>query len=144
METKDFLPRIAAFCCFRSAYLAADRAVREGICYPENLEIIRVPCAGKVDVLYLLKAFETGFDGVMVVGCQEEACQDLTGNIRAKNRVAFTQGLLAEIGLEKERLEMFHVTFNQAPRFAQVAQNFTETVKMLGPVAGRKEEGVGR
>lgn len=138
MGDKGFVPRVAAFCCFRSAYLAADRAVREGLYYPEGLEIIRVPCAGRVDVLYLLRAFEAGFDGVIILGCQEESCHDLIGNLRAKKRVAYAQELLAEIGLEKERLQMGHVTFNQPWQFVQTARDFIEVFKNLGPVAGRE------
>ena len=57
--------------------------------YPTNVKIIRIPCTGKVDALYLLKALEDGADGVYVAGCEEGDCHFLVGNIRAKKRVGY-------------------------------------------------------
>jgi len=56
--------------------------------YPANINIIRVPCTGKVDVIHLLRAFQKGADGVYVVGCLEGACHYNEGNFRARERVA--------------------------------------------------------
>ena len=63
-----FLPDVVAFCCVQSAYQAADTAGSMRITNPENVRVIRVPCAGRVDVLHILRAFERGADGVLVCG----------------------------------------------------------------------------
>lgn len=65
---EDFEPKIAAFCCQYCAYSAADLAGSMRLQYPPNVRIIRVMCTGKVDVLFLMKAFEEGVDGVFVAG----------------------------------------------------------------------------
>lgn len=74
--------------------------------YPSEIEIIMVPCTGRVDILHLLKAFENGADAVLVAGCLEGECHYLTGNIRAKKRVQKLKKGLPQMGLEPERLEI--------------------------------------
>ena len=63
-----FEPQILAFACHHCAYAAADLAGSMRLRYPPNVKIVQLPCTGKVDVLYLLKAFERGADGVLVAG----------------------------------------------------------------------------
>ena len=128
-----FLPDIVAFCCAHSAYQAADAAGSMRITYPENVRIIRVPCAGRVDVLHILTAFEKGVDGVLVLGCHEEACHHLSGNIRAKNRVQKANSLLEEVGIDGGRVEMSTLAPNQGPRFARIANEMSDRIKELGP-----------
>jgi len=64
----DFEPQILAFACHYCAYAAADLAGSMRLNYPSNVKIVRLPCTGKVDALYLLTAFERGADGVLVAG----------------------------------------------------------------------------
>ncbi len=131
---KAFLPDIVAFCCAESAYQAADTAGSMRINCAENIRIIRVPCAGRVDVIHILKAFEKGADGVLVLGCHEEACHHLTGNIRARNRAEKANIFLKEAGIDGRRVEMFTLAPNQGPRFAHIANEMNERIKELGPV----------
>ncbi|MGD9976204.1 MAG: hydrogenase iron-sulfur subunit, partial [Desulfatirhabdiaceae bacterium] len=85
--TTDFEPVIIAFCCHYCAYTAADMAGSQRISYPPNVQIIRVPCSGKVDIIHILKAFENGADGVYVAGCLSGDCHFKTGNIKAARHV---------------------------------------------------------
>ncbi len=66
--TNEFEPQILAFACHYCAYAAADLAGSMRLSYPPNVKVVRLPCTGKVDVLYLLRAFERGADGVLVAG----------------------------------------------------------------------------
>lgn len=72
----------------------------------EELKAISLPCSGKVDLLYLIKAFETGADGVMVITCKQDACRYLEGNLRAARRVEVVDSLLEEIGLGRGRIKV--------------------------------------
>jgi len=65
---KDFEPQIVAFCCHYCAYAAADLAGSLRVQYPTNIKIVRLPCAGKLDSIHMLKAFEQGADGILVAG----------------------------------------------------------------------------
>lgn len=64
----EFEPQILAFCCHYCAYAAADLTGSMRLSYPPNIKIIRLPCSGKLDALYVLRAFERGADGVLVAG----------------------------------------------------------------------------
>jgi coenzyme F420-reducing hydrogenase delta subunit len=101
--------------------------------YPSNVKIINVPCTGRVDILHLLKAIEDGADGVYVAGCLEGDCHYLTGNLKAKKRVAYVKKVLEGIGMEPERVEMYNLSAAQGARFAEIAREFTQRIKELGP-----------
>lgn len=130
---EDFEPTIVAFCCHYCAYGAADLAGSMRLNYPTNIRIIRLPCTGKVTPIFLLRAFEKGADGVYVAGCLEGDCHFIHGNLVAKPRVNYTKRLIAEVGLEPERLEMFNMSAAMGPTFAEVAREFTERIRKLGP-----------
>jgi coenzyme F420-reducing hydrogenase delta subunit len=101
--------------------------------YPANIKIIRVPCTGKVDVMYLLRAIQKGADGVYVVGCLEGTCHYKEGNFRARERVNYVRSLLDEIGLEADRVRMYNLSSGEGPTFAAYAREMTEHIKALGP-----------
>jgi coenzyme F420-reducing hydrogenase delta subunit len=136
--TKDE-PIILAFCCHYCAYAAADLAGSMRLQYPDNVRVLKVPCTGKVEVDYILAAFERGVDGVIVAGCLEGGCHFLEGNLRARRRVERAKQLLAEIGLEPDRLEMFNLSSAEGARFAEIVTEMTERLAALGPSPLRAE-----
>ncbi len=101
--------------------------------YPSNVKIVKVPCTGRVDHLLILKAFESGVDGVYLAGCLEGECHFLKGNLRARKRVQYAKALLDEVGLGGARLEMYNMSSAQGQRFAEVAREMTEKIRALGP-----------
>ncbi len=101
--------------------------------YPESVKILRVPCTGKVDALHLMRCFERGADGVLVVGCREGDCHYQSGNFRARKRVEEVARLLERIGVGGERLRMVNLSSSDAPLFARTAREFHEAVLAAGP-----------
>lgn len=136
----QFEPQIIAFCCYYCAYGAVDLAGSMRLQYPSNVRVVMLPCTGKIDVLYLLKTFEKGADGVYVAGCLEGNCHFLEGNIRARKRVEYAKKLLDEIGLGGSRLEMSNMSASMGVEFARVAKEMTERIKELGPSPLRKNK----
>ncbi len=132
-ESNGFEPKLIAFCCHYCAFAAADLAGSMRIQYPPNVRIIKLPCTGKVDILHVLKSFEDGADGVFIAGCMEGDCHYQKGNFRAKRRVRYVKRLLAEIGVEPERVEMFNLSSAMGGRFAEIVTEMTERVRKLGP-----------
>ena len=129
----NFDPKIIAFCCDQSGYMAADMAGALKMKIPQNVEIVRVPCGGRIETIYLLKALEKGADGVLIFACYEENCQFLRGNLRAKGRLAYAHKMLEKIGLEKERLEICHLATNSGVKLAEALHRKSEQLKKLGP-----------
>ncbi len=74
-----------------------------------EVKAISLPCSGKVDVLYMMKAFETGADGVIVVTCRKDECRFLEGNLRAQKRADSVDELLQETGLGKGRIAVIQL-----------------------------------
>ncbi len=107
--------------------------------YPSNVKIVKVPCTGRVDHLLILKAFESGVDGVYLAGCLEGECHFLKGNLRARKRVQYAKTLLDEAGLGGSRLEMYNMSSAQGQRFAEVAREMTEKIRALGPSPAKKK-----
>jgi F420-non-reducing hydrogenase iron-sulfur subunit len=129
----DFEPEITAFACIYCAYMAADTAGILRVQYPPNVKLVKLPCTGKTDVEYILKAFEQGADGVYVVACPIGNCHHVRGNERGLARVRYAKQLLDEIGVGGERLEMFFVSGGQGYAFAEAAEEMTRRIKELGP-----------
>ena len=80
-----------------------------------------------------MRAFENGADGVLVAGCEEGNCHFMHGNLVARRRVNYTRELLAECGLDKERLRMVNIGAADARPFADIIHDMVETVRKLGP-----------
>jgi F420-non-reducing hydrogenase iron-sulfur subunit len=126
-------PVILAFCCHYCAYAAADLAGSMRLQYPGNVRVLRLPCTGKLEVNYILAAFERGVDGVIVAGCLEGGCHFLEGNLRARKRVERARQILKEVGIEPERLEMFNLSSAEGPRFAAIVTEMHGRLVKLGP-----------
>jgi coenzyme F420-reducing hydrogenase delta subunit len=132
-KKNDFEPEITAFYCIYCGYMAADSAGAMHVQYPANVKFVRLPCTGKMDIRYVLEAFEQGADGVYVVACPIGNCHHVRGNERGQARIKRAAQLLEEIGLERERLGMFFMSGSQAHTFAAAAQTMTERIRNLGP-----------
>lgn len=141
MNSEAFKPKILAFCCHYCAYSSADLAGSMRIQYPPNVRIIRTPCTGRLEAKYFMKALENGADGVLIAGCLEGGCHFIEGNLCAKRRVKYVRELLAEIGLDKERLRMVNVSAAMGRPLADIIIDMTETVRKLGPNPLRHNEG---
>ena len=135
---EGFVPKIAALVCTYCTYTAADMAGSMRLSYPANVRVIKYLCTGKVDILHILNAFEAGADVVFVSGCEIGDCHFLEGNLRAKERVAFTKHLLEEAGYDPGRLEMFHIGASDAPQWAEAVRTMTDRAMALGPNPMRK------
>jgi F420-non-reducing hydrogenase iron-sulfur subunit len=130
---QERLPEITVFTCIYCGYTAADMAGSSGIQYPADIKVVKLPCTGKMDTIYMLRAFEEGADAVMVVACQKSTCHHLEGNLRAEKRVGRAKELLDRVGLGGERVGIFFVTGSQGSSFAEAVQTMTERVRRLGP-----------
>jgi len=72
----------------------------------DHVAAVSLPCTGKINLPYLLKAFETGADGVILVGCKKGECKNMIGNLHAEKRVGAVDSLLQEIGLPEGKIKI--------------------------------------
>jgi F420-non-reducing hydrogenase iron-sulfur subunit len=140
-KNKEWQPKILAILCNWCSYAGADLAGVSRIQYPSNIRVLRVPCSGRVDPMFILKSLQNGFDGVLVSGCHPGDCHYLSGNYNARRKFAVLKPLLEFIGIEPERIQFSWVSAGEGERFAQVVTKVTEDLKRVGP-ATRLVKGV--
>jgi coenzyme F420-reducing hydrogenase delta subunit len=133
LASKDWEPKIVAIVCNWCTYAGADLAGISRIQYPPNVRIIRVPCTGRINPFYIVKALQTGADGVLVSGCHPGECHYISGNLVARRKFAALKSFLSYIGLEGDRTMFTWVSASEGDRFAQVIKGVTAKVKALGP-----------
>jgi len=126
-------PKIIAIVCNWCTYAGADLAGISRIQYPPNVRIIRVPCTGRINPFYIVKALQEGADGVLVSGCHPGECHYLTGNMIARRKFAMLKSLLTYIGVEGDRAVFTWVSASEGERFAKVIRQVTGAVKAIGP-----------
>lgn len=136
-----FQPKIIAFLCTWCSYTGADTAGIARLKSPANLRAVRVPCSGRVSPELVMRAFDQGADGVLVLGCHIGECHYDTGNHRAAKRLPVLRELMTFAGLEPERLRLDWVSASEGERFSRIATEFTESVRALGPAAWRAAPG---
>ena len=92
---------------------------------------IGLPCSGKVDVPYLLKAFETGADAVAIVACQKNECRHFEGSARAHKRAAAVESLLEEIDMGAGRMAVFECGKDGAGQVLGELRQFIDRLRNL-------------
>ena len=114
-----------------------DRFARE----EEGVEytIISLPCSGKADLLYLLKAFETGADGLALVTCPKNECHFLEGNVRAPKRAEAANRLLEETGMGPDRVMVLSMNGKGTGEVAAKLAAFREKIRSLRHSCGNGE-----
>jgi F420-non-reducing hydrogenase iron-sulfur subunit len=130
-----FEPRIVGFLCNWCSYAGADKAGGAQLTYPPNVHIVRVMCTGRIDPQFILKAFEQGADGVVVLACHPGDCHYKEQNYRAIQRHRLTVRLLEQFGIEGARCRFDFVSAAEGEKFAAVMREVTDTIRELGPCA---------
>jgi coenzyme F420-reducing hydrogenase delta subunit len=105
----------------------------------DTIKTISLPCSGKVDVPYLIKAFETGADGVAIVTCPKNECRHFEGNLRAHKRAEAVESLLEEIGLPAGRMAVFECGQQGADQVLGQIKQFIDGVRNLPPAFARRD-----
>ena len=138
--SESFEPRVVAFLCNWCSYAGADNAGIARMSSPANVLPIRVMCSGRVSPEMVLRAFRSGADGVLVLGCHIGDCHYTSGNHRTAKRVPLVRNLLGYVGINPNRLRLDWVSAAEAPKFARVTKEFVEAVRELGPLSGEVGE----
>ena len=99
----------------------------EGIEYKS----ISLPCSGKADLLYLVKAFETGADGLVLITCGKNKCHYLEGNLRSPKRAEEVNSLLEEIGMGKERIAVITINGEGMGHIVSMMTEFRNKIRNL-------------
>ena len=126
-------PRIVAFLCNWCSYAGADLAGMSRLGYPAAIRIIRVPCSGRVDPMFVLKSFERGADMVLMSGCHPGDCHYTSGNYHARRKLLAFRELLSFMGIDPRRFKMSWVSAAEGSKWSSLVTEITEEARALGP-----------
>ncbi len=127
-------PRIIAFFCNWCTYTAADLAGVSRMKYAANVRVIRLMCSGRVDPQFILEALARGADGVLIGGCHPGDCHYVEGNYKMLRRFELLKRLLADMGIEPERVRLEWISAAEGEKVKRVINEITEQVRRLGPL----------
>ena len=128
-----FEPRILAFVCNWCTYTGADLAGTSRLQMAHNARIVRLPCTGRIDSLFIIKAFERGADGVIVSGCHPADCHYTAGNYHARRRWIMFRRLLDFMGIDLRRVYFSWVSAAEGAKWAELVNGVVADVRKLGP-----------
>ena len=129
-----FEPKIIGFLCNWCSYTGADLAGVSRIKSSPNVRVIRTMCSGRVDPTFILKAFQLGADGVIVMGCHLGDCHYQEGNHKTIRRIPFLKRLIRDFGIDPRRLRLEWVSASEGDQFARIVNEMTEEIRKLGPL----------
>jgi coenzyme F420-reducing hydrogenase delta subunit len=138
-ENKQFEPRILAFVCNWCTYTGADLAGTSRLKQQPNARLIRVPCTGRIDPVFIIKAFENGADGVLISGCHPGDCHYNAGNFHARRRWILFKNLLDFVGIDSTRLHFSWVSASEGKKWVDVVNGVIDTVRKQGPFMKYKQ-----
>jgi coenzyme F420-reducing hydrogenase delta subunit len=126
-------PKIVGFLCNWCSYAGADLAGTSRTSYPTSVRVIRVPCSGRVNPQFVLRAFQLGADGVLVAGCHPGDCHYSTGNYFTRRRFLLVKRFLDYLGIDQRRFRLRWISASEGPKFAETIREMTEELRQLGP-----------
>ncbi len=129
-----FDPRITAFVCNWCTYTGADLAGTSRLHMASNVRIIRLPCTGRIDPLFIIKAFERGADGVIVSGCHPADCHYTSGNYHARRRFAVFRDFMEFLGVDPGRITFSWVSASRGRQVARRGQRSGDERPRAGTV----------
>jgi F420-non-reducing hydrogenase iron-sulfur subunit len=126
-------PKIVGFLCNWCSYRGADLAGTSRIHFAPNVKVIRVPCSTRVEPTFVIKAFQSGADGVLILGCHPGDCHYIEGNYKTMRRVPLLKKMLMQFGVEDERVRLDWVSASEGEKYASIINEMTEKIRALGP-----------
>ena len=130
---KAFEPKILAFTCNWCSYAGIDIAGLLHMQYPASLRIVKTMCIGRIHPDLILEAFARGADGVLIIGCQVGDCHYIRGNQYAEFRMDEIKEMFASLGIDSRRLKIDFIYAYEGKRFSEIAREFVQEIKDLGP-----------
>ncbi len=133
VEQGEWQPKIIAFLCNWCSYAGADLAGMSRFAYPASIRIIRLPCSGRVDPMFVLKSFQRGADMVLVSGCHPGDCHYTSGNYHARRKLQAFRELLDFLGIDRRRFKMSWVSAAEGAKWSGLVNEITREARELGP-----------
>ena len=131
----DEKPRILVLACENDAYPALDMAAQNKLEYSAFTRVVPIRCLGSVNTIWLTDALNSGYDGIVLMGCQkgdDYQCHFVKGSEIAHTRMSKIADTLETLNLEKERVATYEVAITDVERSAELINDMAETIEKIG------------
>jgi len=128
-------PRILVLACENDAYPALDMAGLARITYSAFVRVIPVRCLGSVNTIWITDALNSGYDGVMMMGCKkgdDYQCHFVKGSELAHYRMSKIGDTLNQLGLEPERVITHEIAITDNARVAEYINDYVKSILEIG------------
>ena len=132
-------PKILGLLCNWCSYLGADLAGSSRMKHAPNVRIVRLMCSGRAEPAFVVSALKNGADGVLIAGCHPGDCHYTDGNLKTMRRIPLLKKMLAQMGVEEERVRLAWISAAEAPDFVRLINEYTEEIRQLGPFTPERE-----
>ncbi len=130
----EFKPKIMIFCCSWCTCAGEEPQEVLGLDESSGVRVVKTMCSGRVEPSFVIEAFESGADGVMVTGCELGSCHYTTGNYKTRRRMYLLEHMLPQFGIEPHRLKFVCISNGDAALFKKEVERFTSSVAGMGPL----------
>jgi F420-non-reducing hydrogenase iron-sulfur subunit len=128
------LPKVIVFTCNWGAYSSLEAAGKEHLEYSSAIQPLRVNCLGQVSPGVILKAFEKGADGVLMLGCPKGECHYEFGSRHAEETFVDAKALAGMLGYRDEQLQLDWMPAAEAHIFVEKVQHFLARLMENQPI----------
>jgi len=128
-------PRILVLACENDAYPALDMAGMRRLAYSPFVRVVPVRCLGSVNAIWVTDALNSGYDGVMLMGCKhgdDYQCHFVKGSELANYRMAKIGDTLKQMALETERVATYEVAITDIERLPQLINDYAKVIEKIG------------
>ena len=141
---ETFEPLIVGFVCNWCSFRAADAAGTGRMKYPPNIRLIRLMCSGRMDPTFVIKAFASGADAVIVGGCHLGDCHYVEQNYKTMRRFKLLVRTLSQLGIEPQRIRLVWASAAEGSQLVETFKQITQEVRALGPLGWGAPSDLGR
>ncbi|MFC1933685.1 hydrogenase iron-sulfur subunit [Chloroflexota bacterium] len=124
-------PKILVFSCNWDGWSCIEAATESGLHYPTSVRLVRVSCLSRVHAGLILKAFEFGAEGVMLLGCQPDSCHFDSDNECISREYEKARDILEVLGILKDRLTLVQLPAFDGHQFVSQVMKFLAKLKQI-------------
>ena len=131
------IAKVLVFACNWDGLSCIEAAAQKGLRYPASVKVVRVSCLSRVHSGLILKAFELGADGVMLLGCNPGNCHFEIDAGLVEREYEKTRNILGLLGLREERLALTRLPGGDGPGFVKQVNDFIAGIEQTEPATSR-------
>jgi coenzyme F420-reducing hydrogenase delta subunit len=115
---------IVVFVCNWDGLSCIETAAQKRLTFPASVKVVRVSCLSRVHTGLMLKAFELGADGVMLLGCDSRNCHFGIEEDLINQNYEKASEILRLLGLKQDRLQLVRLPHGDGAGFIKRVNEF--------------------